>query len=75
MEKRTAVVTGAGAGLGFATAKLLCEEGWEVYGSVSKRNSIEELEKLGVVVFALDIANHEETDAFAAFVEEKLILS
>lgn len=72
MEKRTAVVTGAGAGLGFATAKLLCEEGWEVYGSVSKRNSIEELEKLGVVVFALDIANHEETDAFAAFVEEKL---
>ena len=72
MEKRTAVVTGAGAGLGFATATLLCEEGWEVYGSVSKRNSIEELEKLGVVVFALDIANHEETDAFAAFVEEKL---
>ena len=31
-ETRSAVVTGAGSGLGFATAKMLKEEGWTVFG-------------------------------------------
>ena len=31
METRSALVTGAGSGLGFATAKMLKEQGWKGY--------------------------------------------
>ena len=30
MPDRAAIVTGASSGIGFAVAKLLCEEGWSV---------------------------------------------
>lgn len=71
METRSAVVTGAGTGLGFATAKMLKEQGWKVYGTIIKGQSDEELKSLGIVPYVLDISKHEETDQFAQYVKKQ----
>jgi NAD(P)-dependent dehydrogenase (short-subunit alcohol dehydrogenase family) len=69
MQSRSAVVTGAGTGLGFATAKMLKENGWVVYGTIIEGQSEEELRKLGITPYVLNIADWKETDAFADFVK------
>ena len=64
-ETRTAVVTGAGSGLGFATAKLLKKEGWTVFGTIIESQSPKELEKLGITPIVVDISDPDSTAACA----------
>lgn len=71
-ETRSAVVTGAGSGLGFATAKMLKQQGWTVFGTIIQSQSDEELKKLGITPIVVDIANYHSTDAARDFVAEKL---
>ncbi|MGN0446054.1 MAG: SDR family NAD(P)-dependent oxidoreductase [Acutalibacteraceae bacterium] len=71
-ETRSTVVTGAGSGLGFATAKMLKQQGWKVFGTIIQSQSDEELKKLGITPIVVDIANYHSTDAARDFVAEKL---
>lgn len=71
-ETRSAVVTGAGSGLGFATAKLLKSEGWTVFGTIIESQSPDELKKLGITPVVVDIADPESTEAAKKQVEEAL---
>ena len=64
---KTAIVTGASRGIGFATAKQLCSEGYNlvmVATGTKEKNSdaIKELEKLGTEVryVQANIANHDD---------------
>lgn len=55
VETRSAIVTGAGTGLGFATAKMLKEQGWKVYGTIIEGQSDTELKKLGIEAITVKI--------------------
>lgn len=64
---KTAIVTGASRGIGFATAKQLCSEGYNlvmVATGTKEKNSdaINEMEKLGTEVLYVqaNIANHDD---------------
>lgn len=72
METRSALVTGAGSGLGFATAKMLKEQGWKVYGTIIESQSDAELKKLGITPIVLDISDYRQTDAARDFVGKNL---
>ena len=41
MPERAAIVTGASSGIGFAVAKLLCEEGWAVTMAARRPDKLE----------------------------------
>ncbi len=69
-ENRSAVVTGAGSGLGFATAKRLKAKGWKVFGTIIASQSDEELKKLGIIPIVIDISDPNQTEAAAKFVEK-----
>lgn len=56
---KTALVTGAGTGLGFATAKLLSQAGYRVYGTIIPGQSPEELKKLGITPMVMEIDKRE----------------
>ncbi len=71
MENRIAVVTGAGTGLGFATAKLLKENGWKVYGTIIEGQDNNQLENLGIITYIVNIADPIQVKDFANFVEQK----
>ena len=66
------MVTGAGTGLGFATAKMLKEQGWKVYGTIIEGQADAELTKLGIVPIIVDIADHEQTEDARDFVAKDL---
>ena len=38
MTKRSVVITGASTGIGFATAEVLLNKGFQVFGTVRKEN-------------------------------------
>jgi NAD(P)-dependent dehydrogenase (short-subunit alcohol dehydrogenase family) len=56
-RKRYAVVTGAGTGLGFVTAKLMASKGWEVYGTHLLSQSPDELKRAGVIPVIMDVTD------------------
>src|SRR5690349_25148242 len=55
--EKYALVTGAGTGLGFATAKLMVSQGWKVYGTHLASQSPEALVRSGVIPIAMDITD------------------
>jgi short-subunit dehydrogenase len=55
--KRVALVTGASSGIGKATAKLLVEDGFIVYGASRRLEKMSELKDIGVKLLMLDLAN------------------
>ncbi len=55
-SKKYALVTGAGTGLGAATAKLLAMNGYTVFGTIIPSQSKEDLLKVNVTPIVLDIA-------------------
>ncbi|MCO5231026.1 MAG: oxidoreductase [Chitinophagales bacterium] len=51
------LVTGASSGMGKATAKLLVQNGYEVFASARRLERMEELKALGVHVLYMDLAD------------------
>ena len=71
MKNRIAVVTGAGTGLGLVTAKLLKENAWKVYGTLIEGQDDEELNKLGIIPYVIDISDPKQVNELAKFINEK----
>ncbi|GAB5603633.1 SDR family oxidoreductase [Thermus sp. FJN-A] len=59
---RRVLVTGAGSGIGLATARLLAEKGYGVVGGVRKAEDAEALRRVGVEPLFLDVAREEDLE-------------
>lgn len=55
--KKVALVTGASSGIGKETAKLLVANGFIVYGASRRLDKMNELQKIGVKLLSLDLAD------------------
>lgn len=66
----TAVVTGAGRGLGRAFAKQLVDEGYSVIGTARKPDKYEFLSRDGVIAFPLDIGSEDSIARFGALLPD-----
>jgi NAD(P)-dependent dehydrogenase (short-subunit alcohol dehydrogenase family) len=62
-SKKYALVTGAGTGLGLATAKLIASKGWQVYGTHLPSQSPDELTRAGVTPVAMDVTDESSVKA------------
>ncbi|WP_223654281.1 oxidoreductase [Hymenobacter psoromatis] len=56
---KTALVTGASSGIGKATAVLLAQNGYHVYGAARRTEKMEELKKYGIKPISLDVTKEE----------------
>lgn len=61
--RKIALVTGAGTGLGYVTARKLSEKGWKVYGTIIPSQSPEELTKVGCTPVVVDITDRRSVEA------------
>jgi NADP-dependent 3-hydroxy acid dehydrogenase YdfG len=61
---KTAIVTGASKGVGYATVKLLSESGYKVIAVSRNLSKVSELESDTVEVYQLDITNQSEIKNF-----------
>lgn len=57
--KKVALVTGASAGIGAATARLLAENGYIVYGAARRTQKMEPLKTYGVKILEMDVADDD----------------
>jgi short-subunit dehydrogenase len=57
--KKVALITGASAGIGKETAKVLVQSGYTVYGAARRTDKMRELEQLGVKTMAMDVTVDE----------------
>lgn len=71
-QQNTVLVTGAGTGLGFATAKMLAEKGWIVFGTIIPSQSPDELKKLGITPIVTDITERKSVEDCYKVVESKV---
>lgn len=71
-QQKTVLVTGAGTGLGFATAKMLAEKGWIVFGTIIPSQSPDELKKLGITPIVTDITERKSVEDCYKVVESKV---
>ena len=56
-SKKTALVTGAGTGLGQATAIMLVEKGWRVFGTMIPSQSPDVMERYGITPIVVDLTD------------------
>ena len=56
-QGKTVLITGASAGIGFATAELLLEKGWNVYAAARRVERLEPLKNKGAQPLYLDVTN------------------
>lgn len=63
MTNKVALVTGASAGIGTATALRLLNDGFIVYGVARRTDRLAELAQKGVRVFAMDVTNDDQMQA------------
>lgn len=67
MPEKTAVVTGASAGIGAATARALAGAGFRVYLGARRQDRLREVAgPIGATALPLDVADAESVAAFAA---------
>ncbi len=58
--ERQVLITGAGSGIGRATARLLCQRGYRVYGGVRREEEAEALRAEGITPLLLDVTREED---------------
>jgi NAD(P)-dependent dehydrogenase (short-subunit alcohol dehydrogenase family) len=61
---KTAIVTGASKGVGYATVKLLSESGYKVIAVSRNLSKVNELISDNVETYKMDITNPEEIKSF-----------
>jgi NAD(P)-dependent dehydrogenase (short-subunit alcohol dehydrogenase family) len=67
MESRAVLITGCSSGIGRATAERLAREGWTVYASARRLESIADLKAKGCHTLSLDVTDERSmSDAVAA---------
>jgi NADP-dependent 3-hydroxy acid dehydrogenase YdfG len=64
------LITGCSSGIGYATAERLAAEGWKVYATARKPETLSELESKGCVTLALDVTDEESMRAAVDTVTE-----
>lgn len=69
---KTALVTGAGSGLGFATAKMLSEMGWKVYATISPRQLPETLKNINCTPLVMDISDRKSIESAYEYIAKEI---
>ncbi|HSC03291.1 MAG TPA: oxidoreductase [Solirubrobacteraceae bacterium] len=57
MPSKAALITGCSSGIGHATAELMAREGWTVYATARKPETLSDLERAGCRTLALDVTD------------------
>lgn len=70
--RKTALVTGAGSGLGFVTAKMLSEMGWKVYGTITPGRSPKKLKKINCIPVVVDISDRESVESAYGYIAKDI---
>jgi NAD(P)-dependent dehydrogenase (short-subunit alcohol dehydrogenase family) len=68
--KKTALVTGASAGIGKATAIYLAQHGYTVYGGARRTDNMLALKSYGITPMALDVSKEESVVACVTHIFE-----
>jgi len=67
---KTVLITGCSTGIGRATAEHLAAQGWNVYATARKPETIQDLEAKGCKLLALDVCDESSMQAAVASVEQ-----
>jgi NAD(P)-dependent dehydrogenase (short-subunit alcohol dehydrogenase family) len=67
---KAVLVTGCSSGIGRATPERLARRGWTVYATARKLDSIQDLERKGCRLLALDVCDEQSMRGAVAAVEE-----
>ncbi|XRG80160.1 oxidoreductase [Rossellomorea sp. GAMAL-10_SWC] len=59
LDKGVVLITGASAGMGKATAELLLEKGYVVYGAARRIENMKDLELKGAKILAMDVTDEQ----------------
>lgn len=70
-KKEVVLVTGASSGMGRETAIKLAKEGYKVYAAARRIDKLQELEQVGCVPLALDVANDDSIVNAVKTIEQK----
>ncbi len=70
-KSRPVLITGCSTGIGRATAERLGSDGWNVYATARRPDSIEDLAKRGCRTLTLDVTDAGSMDKAVAEIEEK----
>jgi len=66
---KAVLITGCSSGIGRATAILLAEQGWNVYATARRLESIEDLKDKGCKTLALDVCDEQSMRAAVETIE------
>lgn len=69
---KAVLVTGAGTGLGFVTAKMLSEMGWKVYAIISPRQTPEELKGCGCMPIVVNISDRKSVETAYEYIAKDI---
>lgn len=70
MASKAVLITGCSSGIGHATAEHLASEGWKVYATARRPETLEELKAKGCQTLALDVTDEQSMSAAVAAVAE-----
>jgi NADP-dependent 3-hydroxy acid dehydrogenase YdfG len=69
-RSQAVLITGCSSGIGHATASRLAEEGWKVYATARRPETIADLAKKGCETLALDVCDEASMSSAVAAVKE-----
>src|ERR1700751_5500999 len=70
MPSKAVLITGCSSGIGHATAELLAGEGWTVYATARRPETLADLEAQGCKTLALDVTDEASMTAAVSAVQE-----
>jgi NAD(P)-dependent dehydrogenase (short-subunit alcohol dehydrogenase family) len=69
-RSKAVLITGCSSGIGHATAELLANEGWKVYATARRPETLGDLKAAGCETLALDVCDESSMQAAVAAVTE-----
>ncbi|CUM65292.1 uncharacterized protein PRCAT00002927001 [Priceomyces carsonii] len=70
-RQKTALVTGASSGIGFATAIEFSKRGYKVFAGARRLSAMEKLKDYGIIIFKLDVTSLESIKESRKLIEEE----